>query len=275
MVSVRALLGAGIVAGALLSAGFGVSSGPAGAQGPIPVWISPALELDGLGAIDARLERNFDPDDRVEASRGGPNAVVRIEGNNCKAIRRLAGEGALPDSPNDRFIFVYQKSTCDVVEMLRSAEPARDSFLRDFTLNAAAFDYLPAMVDVADDCAAICQLYNASLRRQSWRAYNNGSLAEPGQAPALTVPAFTIEITPERETVVTRGGSRVSFEMLARGDFNRDGLEDLVVRVSRGADDVRLGAARLFVLSRDQPDGVLRVIDAAAHLCPAAECGQP
>ena len=56
-------------------------------------------------------------------------------------------------------------------------------------------------------------------------------------------------------------------EILARADFNRDGLEDLLVIASADATEGTWAATTIFLLNRDTPDGVLWVVDAEEELC--------
>jgi hypothetical protein len=54
--------------------------------------------------------------------------------------------------------------------------------------------------------------------------------------------------------------NRIPLEILAYGDFNEDGSEDMLMR--------RQGARSVYVLTRDTPDGVFYVLNAEEHLCP-------
>ena len=60
----------------------------------------------------------------------------------------------------------------------------------------------------------------------------------------------------------------IHIDILGRADFNDDGLEDIFLRSIVKAKEGRWGAEDLFTLVRDQPDGVLWVLDAEDYVCP-------
>jgi hypothetical protein len=54
----------------------------------------------------------------------------------------------------------------------------------------------------------------------------------------------------DNELEFETGGMSLAVEVIARGDFNGNGLNDLVVRVSGDATEGTWGATRQFLLSR-------------------------
>ncbi len=52
---------------------------------------------------------------------------------------------------------------------------------------------------------------------------------------------------------------RNPLEILAYGDFNEDGLEDMLMR--------RQGARSVYLLTRATPDAVFYVLNVGEHLC--------
>ena len=54
---------------------------------------------------------------------------------------------------------------------------------------------------------------------------------------------------------------------LTHVDFNGDGTEDMLVQFIGGATHGTWGAQMKYILSRDEPDGVLRVINPENHIC--------
>jgi hypothetical protein len=68
-----------------------------------------------------------------------------------------------------------------------------------------------------------------------------------------------LPIEDEKTTVWSYWVDRYPLEILAYGDFNEDGLEEMLMR--------RQGARSVYVLTRDTPDGVFFVLNAEEHLC--------
>ena len=152
-----------------------------GESGPYPIWWSPALELDSLDQIDARLQRPLWPD-RPDSG----FAVTVIEDNaeredfagNCADMlrieREIEHEYELRLSLWDQYSWRYQAVRCRVLEHLKQAAPAQESFVNDYVLNKAAIDVLPARIDQGFQCEEKCRLYEANKERVSWRQYWTG-----------------------------------------------------------------------------------------------------
>jgi len=60
--------------------------------------------------------------------------------------------------------------------------------------------------------------------------------------------------------------------VLARGDVTGDGIEDMLLLSNGGATEGTYGDSRLYLLTRDGPDAVLRAVDAEPELCPDYNC---
>jgi hypothetical protein len=114
---------------------------------------------------------------------------------------------------------------CRALEWLKMAQPARISHLRDFVLDEAAIELLPQ------------DLWPVS-------AHDKSSDLEIADERTLEVP-------------ITAGTLRIRF--LAGGDFNGDGLDDVLVKREVPSDHPE---AAVFILSRNGPDDPLRVVEA-------------
>ncbi|MCH8809214.1 MAG: hypothetical protein IH993_05190, partial [Proteobacteria bacterium] len=69
-----------------------------------------------------------------------------------------------------------------------------------------------------------------------------------------------VPVADEKTTIWSYSVDRSPLEILAYGDFNEDGLEDMLMR--------RQGARYVYVLTRDTPEAVFYVLNAEEHLCP-------
>ncbi len=226
---------------------------PALATERYPVWWSQALELQSLDDIDTRLSRPF-----VTRGKGAP--VYKGKGadrkteyvNSCASLFRWSEQGYSAFANVYLKALNYQKATCRIIELLRDAKPARMSHVRTFTLDAEAINYLPAMVDLHPLCGAVGPQYLAN---------------DKGIPLAQFSKVGKVEVIGPHEMRLDSVGSRVRVATMARGDFNGDGLDDLVVRVSAHVTDGTWGATTYLTLSRASPGVVLRVLDAAKELC--------
>jgi hypothetical protein len=127
------------------------------------------------------------------------------------------------------------------------------SYLRDFVLNMDAVNYLPAMVNIYASCTFVCRAFYA----------NKG-----GVPLAKFDEIERLKITDKNGLIVWTGAWRIEMRFVARGDFTSDGLDDLLLLSSGGATEGTMGGAELYLLTRDEPGAVLRVIDPEKHLCP-------
>ncbi len=220
-----------------------------------PIWWSPSLGLESLDQIDERLEQKLWPDDdgfRLFVGIGKNRKTVIA--HSCADIRmsEKEGSGAI-DSP-DIYLWPTIYRECIPIERVRDAKPARKSYVRDFVLDAHALDHLPAILSLAPSCDWLCRLYAANERRIPWRKFE-------------TKGFLNIDVISEYEIKVETEIDLIHIEILARADFNLDGLEDLFVKSTAKAKEGRWGDDALFTLSREEPDGVLWVLNAERYIC--------
>ncbi len=142
---------------------------------------------------------------------------------------------------------------------LKQAQPAEISYLRDFRLDQDAPDYLPGMVSFLGECAGKCLLVEAN-----WRRIPLSRFGDVGE----------IEIIDENEMIARTDFDETQFRIIARGDFNGDHLDDILIEVGIKWLESRYGGTELFVMTREAPDAVLYVLDAKRHLCSGYQCSR-
>ena len=224
-------------------------------DGPYPIWWSGELELEGLDRVEARLRRDLwlDFPEGIKLYKAQGAGHVTAQARDCNSLRKLSEEGYYGGNSNDIGIQNYHLSVCRTIALLGQAKPARTSHLRDFVLNAEAVRYLPALVNLQASCHQVCQAYFANRRRVPLTEFEDIERIEVGNEDGLIV--WTV-------------GWRVKMSLIARGDFNSDGLDDILLVSHGGATEGTMRGADLHFLTREEPGVVLRVIDAGRHLCP-------
>ncbi len=248
----------------LIALAFLAMLGPAGPalaaeDGPYPVWWSDELELESLDRVDRRLRRDLWPDstEGFTLFKGAPDNYVTVEGHSCESLSRLTEEGYSALSTNDRWALNHLLSECRAIAMLAQAEPASVSYLRDFVLNAGALDYLPALVNLHVSCSFICYIIAAN---------------EHGIPFTKFETPLVVDVESGDEITVWTTGWMAHLTVMARGDFTADGVDDILLISSGGATEGSWKTARLYLMTRDAPGAVLRVIDAERELCPDYSC---
>ncbi len=258
-------------------------AGPALAaeDGPYPVWWSDKLRLESLEQVEARLEGPFwGSGESYTVYKGVGDGRSETTVDTCNMRRDLFEEGYYAEAPQ-RYFEVYLWAMCDALEKLRTAQPAQRSFVRNFVFDRNAMNVLPAIVGGAESCSFLCRLKWANERGDTWtqledglfkrHARENTSIAVSGQTRSIKVEddktatilfeyVEEVPVEEEKTTIWSYSVDRSPLEILAYGDFNEDGLEDMLMR--------RQGARNVYVLTRDTPEAVFYVLNAVEHLCP-------
>ena len=153
-------------------------------------------------------------------------------------------------SQSDHFLLADFAATCVALRALKLARPARQSFIAELRLDEAAADALPAMLDIAVNPAERDEIEQAGAKRWSWRQLR----ASRG--------AVLISVRREHDSAAlfewTRGKSLVEF--LARGDFNGDGIEDLLLHISQWPGYGHGAKVKALLVTRYRRGAVMQVL---------------
>jgi len=227
-----------------------VGAASAAESDPYPIWWSEKLRLESLERIEARLEEPFWDNGGYTVSKGRGDARTETTVDNCNTRRHLFEEGYSAEAP-ERYFEVYLWAMCDALDKLMTAKPADRSFVRNFVFDRNALDLLPAIVGGAESCGFLCRLKWANERGDTWtqledslfkqHAREDISMSISGQTRSIeveddktaTILFEYVEEIPVEETKTTIWSYSVDrnpLEILAYGDFNEDGLEDMLMR---------------------------------------------
>ena len=158
---------------------------------------------------------------------------------------------------------------CYTWRALKRARPAKTSHLRDFGFTQDVLDYLPALMDAAG-CKFLPTVIIANREGVPWGRFVHPAFGPPKYFANLVVrdpEHFVYEAWSSSE--MTEKYQEKALSIIGRGDFNEDGLDDLLVRRDYvrfyAGEPVGLPEAVLFLLTRDREGAVLRVIDAYGY----------
>jgi len=230
-------------------------------DGPYPIWWSPALELESLDDIDARLDRELWPGrNGLLVFKEDGTELVWTFLTTCAATIELTAQGYYATYSNAQELQWKILSECRAIEMLKHALPAKQSYVRDFHLEYKTMSYLPGLLSPWPSCYGICWYYAANEERVPW--------SKPGDfLSILWRGKDDIEI--ETDTDESR------FRLLSRADFNGDGIEDIVILSEYYVTEGTYGMTDVFVLTRDSSEGVFWVLGPDRYLCPDYQCRGP
>lgn len=213
---------------------------PIGVRVMIPERDPPAGKLSfnaDLGVkrqqeIDAVLVRTFPKDDQPKMrKRGGGERFART----CVELIRLHGEEYEAPSRVEDYTYIDKMLQCRALSELKAARPAKVDYLEQFRLEPKAMRYLPPDLSLAFSKDAEAEVKKASKAGKSWHEFE----------PKAKVTAPT-----KGALSVTDAATEVHVAILARGDLDGDGVQDLLVQTQDAATEGTYRFGRLYVLTR-------------------------
>lgn len=216
-----------------------------------PIQWNSKLRLSSLADVDKRLTESFDDgpfnvrrfpsqEDLVHKK----NAEVTII-TNCENYLDLTKRGFQSPTDMEWRVLLLRGAECYSLAALKTAAPARSTYLKSFRLDGSAPDFLPpssGAVITPDDVRGVSA---AEVKELSWKQYE---------------PKMQIRHEEAGVLIVEGEGWRSQLEIYARGDFNEDGVEDLLLKKESIMKEGTYHSTRLLLLTRFREDVVLKVI---------------
>ena len=185
------------------------------AQAQYPVRWTRAVGPPSRQALRAKLLKppaRKPRSDRIYFDHGDTGREIRTCADYLRALKHdWGGSGNTYEQSIESFF----KDECDVMWLVLAAKPSRVSYVRGFKLDESALDLLPPSLSFnlsAEQEEAADQAEQSGL---SWKKYN----------PEMKLVGKKLnEITVDEDPF-----SRVILEIKAFGDFNGDGVEDVLL----------------------------------------------
>jgi hypothetical protein len=199
-------------------------------------------------ASDLRLARPSKAMERLREPFDSPlpykNANQRLEAGNCVDLIAYRKSGFTPNSDRDAGIAQSLIVDCLAVKALYRATVPRKSFLRAFHLDLQAFELLPPNLAPIISDEDRQKVQSAAAKGISWKQFDSSASASV-QGESLAVLS---------------DDTRTTVKIYGRGDFNADGIDDLMVRVDTAAMHGTYRTSRLLLLTKTRSDGILQMI---------------
>lgn len=246
-----------VIALLFLSAGFAAAQTKppleAAARKPYAVWWYPKLELAKLEDATARLAQPFSQEDLYELAGGAHDfgQPPQPEVHNCNellahidpnkwdfdSLDRVGGWGDLG-------------ADCAVLKALAHAAPSRRSAVRNLAWTPAVLPFLPAGVWGADGAESHATAIKADMDGLSLSQYRRGA------------KAVLAEGRPNERTAVTLDteASHTWYALTARGDFDGDGWEEIIVEVYGAANHSQRGSFSAYLLIRKSASDRFQIV---------------
>lgn len=173
------------------------------------------------------------------------NGSEAITVDRCSKLFDAVGKGMQAGGP-DQAIFDGWMVKCDAVRSLIGATAPKQDFLGDFTLDERGIKALP--VGVAFQISRDDERKVASIKSAG------GSLGD--YLGSVTLKALG---NPEDRRMIVRDGRGATqlLSVLAEGDFDHDGINDLLISSSNSMTGGSYHAAHLYIVSRLKAEGPL------------------
>jgi len=218
-------------------------------ESSVPAWWSPELRLNSLSEIDERLDEPFD-DGPYEVTRyqaekesltGKPAGVARM--TNCASYLSLIKKGFVP-AGSEWTVLLERGASCNTLAALKVHRPANVSYLKTFRLDQSAPEILQpqcAAIISNDDMKSVAAAEGKGL---SWKQY------EPDQRANIEAGKLVVE----------GDGWKIKLELYARGDFDGDGIEDIILKKQSIMTEGTYHNIGLLILTRYREGEILKVI---------------
>jgi hypothetical protein len=219
------------------------------AAGSMQVWWAPELKLASLAAIDRKMDQRVEPftpadGQGVTLQNAAGGRIEERRAFTCREFLALYDEHFSPgdDYQNNREGgFIAQ---CIPLRVLQKAQPSRESYVRAFHWTSDSLAELPVLfLPIESGTAGQA----AARSAKTWKEY------EP-TAHIVKAEGNTLEVD-------VPDAWECSLVVLARGDFNGDGVEDLLVQGYRQAMGGTFREFPVFVLTRGKGETRLRLIE--------------
>ncbi len=200
---------------------------------------TPALALNSLEEIDQRLAAPWEYPLEVSRRSGQPKKAVIT---NCLSYFDLTRQGFEATPFTSQLLL---GADCHALKALSKARPAQHTHLARFQLDEKVINDLPpdlSLVLSKDDARKVAAANKAGL---SWREFQ---------------PITRVTLENSYTMLIEGDGWRVRMKIYAFGDFNDDGLEDILATTQAWLTEGTYATTRLLVLTRLQDGGRLHLV---------------
>jgi hypothetical protein len=202
------------------------------------------MAIGGAERAAAEFSRTWDSRDQLRLSK--PRGSLRQVSSCAQAVSVDANDVEV-DSENNFHAAEWVITKCKVLRLLKKAKPARVSHVREVLRMANPAPLLPpemAMTITDDDDTSQAR---AEAAGKTWTQIAKVEISR-GESYLDDMAVVGDDF----------GGV---FNWLAVGDFDGDGVEDVVATRTVGPDGGTLSESKTFILTRTKPSGRLSIVE--------------
>lgn len=153
-------------------------------------------------------------------------------------------------SPDESFnVYRAWAQSCYASKVMASAKKAKVSHLSDFKLDKKWVGELPARLSL-------------TISKDDQRRIDSVVARHGGLVEATDVASMKFKNTDkvQQVTVTDKSGGVVRIDLVGKGDFNGDGIEDLLVATTDSIDGGDYQSLGLYTLTKTKPNAAMMVI---------------
>lgn len=250
-------------------------AGAAWAQDELePVWWSPELGPSSLDGLDERIWIDTMGPDRVvtltkTTKAGGETTEQTAAVSSCAEFMDFIDrEYLFGGSSNDYAIQLNVYAACEVFKLLKSAQPSRISYIGGFALGDETMKEVSPLIGLNASCDFTCRAYAGDHFGVSWWALEKSAWEDTFSKPYRA----SFELINDYELVMEDEDTKANIRLIATGDFDGDGIRDVLIATSMQATQGSYSFSRTHILTRLEPGGILSPTDPRGYLCPMYAC---
>lgn len=160
------------------------------------------------------------------------NKVVEL--NSCRSLFRDENISAEPVKPFEYSALKSIAIACTALKLAAAMQPSKNSYIRAFHFEKSAFEMLPNQMAMVISSAERQRL-DADPNIKTWSDVER-VLSVSSEEPDV----FSLKVP----------GGIHTLKVLARGDTNGDGIEDLLLRDDQSVDEGGYSTSKLYVLTK-------------------------
>ena len=165
-----------------------------------------------------------------------------------KRYKELQDKGYYPETNWDILYQFRFTENCTSLELLKKAKPSNVSYIEDFDLTDNPLEALPPTLDLINTSDEIEKAEETIRQGKTWKAYDPTAIFEIKDEYAVHI---------EGDLNSINEGNDIYIDQQAWGDFNDDGIEDVLLLVTYYIKGASYRSCNYELLTRLEDDGPL------------------
>lgn len=166
--------------------------------------------------------------------------------SNCPQYLEFVTQGYGPNTNVDIAMEGFFKMRCRPIEWLSKAKPSKMSFVKNYSFSKKSIKELPpSLGGLGGDSSHQAALEKALSQGKSWSGFD---------------PSMKVKKVSSDKLEIANKSEEIIFQILASGDMNDDGMEDLILFVGTYAVGGSFRAYDTVIVTRKKGQKLFRIV---------------